>query len=260
MAGKVFFRDGKRHRSRFGHTTVPNERFLESITSILGKKITPEDWNHLARAIAVAKADHDRQTRDRTTRKDSFAQLRAMLRLKGDDALLQALRGCDRATFEAVRQAQIDAISNVLWHDGVFIDAEGEKHHIPPDIEIEREPPCLPMGINGLRSAIVAALESIKAGEAREDSEPSLRLVTRRTCFYPSGPGNLKRNYQVALAKECATVWRLYGGDTGRAWCSSSGNQSRIIDFAFAVFREAGMVLSGVRLAAILKSAEKKAN
>jgi hypothetical protein len=127
-------------------------------------------------------------------------------------------------------------------------------------MEIERVPPYLPMGIDGLRRAIAAALNDIEAGGVCEDSEPSLRLVTMRTRFHPSGPGNLKKNYQIVLAKECVTVWRLYGCYTGRIWCNSNGNQSKIIDFAFAVFREAGMVLSGVRLTAILKSAQKKSN
>ncbi|MHA3904869.1 hypothetical protein ACTPOE_15240 [Castellaniella sp. WN] len=82
MAGRIPFRGGGRHASRFGHTSEFGDELIESLTRILGKKITQKDWGYLAQAIAMAKADNDRQTRNRATRKDALAQLKAMLRMK----------------------------------------------------------------------------------------------------------------------------------------------------------------------------------
>lgn len=264
MAGKVFFKNGKRHVSRLLHTTEFGAEFLESLVGILGKKITPRDWGYLAQAIAIAKADNDRQTRDRATRKDALAQLKAMRRLKDYDALLQALRGCDRMTLEAIRQAQTDAIGDVLGRDGVFVDADGVEHQSPPGIDhvgpMERVQPYLPMGFEGLRNAIADALKSIEADEVREESDPDLQIVMRRTRIHPkSTAGNLEKTYQIALATECIVLWKKYGNAKQRKpWCTAStGKRSDVVSFSCAVFMAAGMPLADGRLTDLLKKARR---
>lgn len=263
MAGRVFFRNGERHASRFSHTAEFGAGFLESLASILGKKITQKDWGYLAQAIATAKADNDRQTRNRATRKDALAQLKAMLRLKDNDALLQALTGCDRMTLEAIQQAQTDAISNVLWRDGVFVDADGMEHHIPPTIDhvgpMEIVPPYLPMGFDGVRNAIADALKSIEADEVREESDHDLYLATLRTRVYPrTGAGNSGKPYQLDLARACWALWEQYGPSQGRgAWrTNGTGKRSKLVGLADAVFSAAGMSLDSSRLVALLKKAK----
>lgn len=249
--------------SRFGHTTEFKKEFLKSLNGILGKKITQEDWGYIALAIAIAKADKDRRTHDRANRKDALAQLKAMLRLKDNDALLQALRGCDRMTLEAIQQAQTDAISDVLWRDGVFVDPDGLEYRHPPTIDhigpMEQMPPYLPMGIDGVRNAIVAALKSIEADEIHEDSDPLLHLTTQRSRFYPKvGAGNAEKLYQIGLADACWILWRQYASSKGRmAWRTSGTNKrSKLVDFAAAVFSAAGMPLDSSRLVAILKKSK----
>lgn len=263
MAGRVFFRNGGRHASRFSHTAELGAGFLELLARILGKKITKKDWGYLAQAIAIAKTDNDRQTRNRATRKDALAQLKAMLRLKDNDALLQALRGCDRMTLEAIQQAQNDAISNVLWRDGVFVDADGMEHCIPPTIDhvgpMEIVPPYLPMGFDGVRNAIADALKSIEADEVREESDRDLYLATLRTRIHPrTGAGNAGKPYQLDLARACLALWEQYGPSQGRgAWrTNGTGKRSKLVVLADAVFSAAGMSLDSSRLVALLKKAK----
>jgi len=264
MAGKVFFRKGRWHMSRFRHTTEFGAEFLNSLTRILGKEIPFPDWCYLAQSIAMAKSDNDLQTKHKATRKDALAQLRAMSRLKSNDDLLWALRGCDRMTFEAIQQAQTDAISDVLWRDGVFVDAHGEDHCIPPAIEhvglMERFPPYLPMGFEGVRNAIAASLKTIDEEKRHEASEPSLCLVTRRTRFHPkTGAGNTEKSYQRDLAAECVVFWRSCGKASQRKPWAASGEdkRSRIVAFAHTVFAAAGMRLSDRRMVSLLKQARK---
>jgi hypothetical protein len=183
MAGRVFFKQGARHPSRHAHCFEVPANLRPALERLTEKHIPRQEFLFLARAIAIARADNEIQTKERATRKDTLAQLKAMLRLKDDDGLLHALRGCDRMTYEAVQQAQIDAISDALWRDGVFVDAGGVEHRIAPSMELgaERVPPYLPMGFEGVRNAVAAALKSLEADEVREEAAPDLHLVTLRT-------------------------------------------------------------------------------
>ena len=63
---------------------------------------------------------------------------------------------------------------------------------------MERVPPYLPMGFDGLRNAIADALKSIEADEVREEPDPDLCLATHRTRFHPKvGAGNAEKSYQL---------------------------------------------------------------
>lgn len=262
MAGKVIFKNGKLHASRLRHVTEFGVGLLESLDEILETRITREEWNYLTLAIAIAKESNVRQTRDRATRKDALAQLKAMQRLK-DESLLHALRGCDRMTLEAIRQAQHDAICDALWRDGVFVDVGGIEHRTPPDIDhagpMERVQPYLPMGIAGLRAAITDALKNLESDSAQEDPAPGLSLVTRRTRFHPRvGAGNAEKHYQIDLARACWALWERHGPSKGRgAWRTNGTNKrSKLADLADVVFKEAGMELGDSRLVALLKKAK----
>lgn len=205
MAGKVFFRTGARHFSRHTHRFEVPGNLLPTLMRLVGKRVPRQEFVFLVGAIAIAWTENAVQTKERANRKDGLAQLKAMLRLKDDADLFDALRGCDRMTFEAVQQAQIDAISDVLWRDGVFVDAGGMEHRVAPNIELglewegrERVSPYLPMGFAGVRNAVAAALKNIEVDEACEESDPDLYLATLRTRIHPkAGAGNIGKPYQL---------------------------------------------------------------
>jgi hypothetical protein len=258
MAGKVPFRNRERHASRFGHRATFNKDFLELLNGIFEKRITQKDWGDLVTAIAIANAENERQTKNRATRKDALAQLKAMLRLKSDDDFIYALRGCDRMTYEAVQQAQIDAISEVQCRDGMFLDTGGTEHCIPPTIDLDRLPLYFPMGVDGARSAVVAALKRIETDEVTLERDSDFALVTLRTRIHPkTGAGNIEKPYQTLLATKCLMLWRLYGNPSQRKpWCTpDTGKRSDVVGFTGEIFSAAGMDLSDSRLVALLKSA-----
>ncbi|WNB74543.1 hypothetical protein [Methylomonas koyamae] len=206
MSGRVFFRRGRKHFSRNGHHFESHAGLWRKLEQLTGKHVPYQEFIFLVYAIAIARADNESHVNPaRSTRKDALAQLKAMLRLKKDDDLLHALRGCDQMTFEAIQQAQIDAISDVLWRNGVFIDSNGDEYKTPPSIEIGvigRVEPYLPMGIVGVRNAISAALNIIEVDEAKpKECDPFLYLTTLRTRFHPkTGAGRASKPYQLELA------------------------------------------------------------
>ncbi|MCK9511203.1 MAG: hypothetical protein M0R28_08265 [Pigmentiphaga sp.] len=266
MAGRVFFRDQARHLSRHVHSFEAPSDLWPTLVRLTGKRITRQEFMLLVRAIAIAQAEDETHTKGGATRKDAMAQLKAMLRLEEGDALLQALRGCDRLTYEAVQQAQIDAISEILWRDGFFVDADGDEHRIAPSMELgvqggesKRVPPYLPMGFAGVRNAVAAALKNIEADEWGEESSPDLHLVTMRTRFHPKmRAGRAAKPYQLDLAHACWALWERHGPSKGRgAWRTNGTNKrSKLVDMADVVFSAAGMRLDSSRLVALLKKSK----
>lgn len=265
MAGRVFFKNGARHFSRHADSFVVPDDLRPTLARLTGKRIPHQELMFLVRAIAIAWAENELQ-KNRATRKDALAQLKAMLRLKNNDDLLHALCGCDRMTYEAVQQAQIDAISDVLWRDGVFVDVGGVEYRVAPNMELgmewegrERVPPYLPMGFAGVRNAVAAALKNIEAGEAREESDPDLYLATLRTGIHPRmGAGRAEKPYQLDLARACWALWERHGPSQGRgAWrTDGTDKRSKLVDLTDAVFKWAGMELKSSRLVALLKKAK----
>lgn len=257
MAGKVYFRQGALHVSRLDNCFKNDADLRPSLEELIGKSIPYAAFNEILIAVAIARKENAIQTRERPTRKDAVAQLKAMLRLSGDE-LLHALRGCDRLTFEAIRQAQIDAISEVLCSDGLFIDVRGDEYRMPPSIYLgllrdgrEVVPPYLPMGVSGVHAAIALALKRIEDGDTIEDG---------RTRFHPkTGPGNAKKDYQLDLARACLDLWKSCDPRCGqRAWrTTGTGKRSKLVSLSAEVFRAAGLpVLSASRLVALLKKAK----
>lgn len=241
MAGKVFFRRGGIHSTRHGgEANITNEQadaLRGTLHRTLRRSFNNADFLCLVRSILVARSEAKGHS-DQPTRKDMIAQLRAMNKL-GNEDLIAALRGCDQRTFEAIQQAQIDAISKLLWEEWQFTDAEGVEHRTPPQIEFigpaERCTPYLPMGLNGIRTSIASVLS---ACEVSSDQV-----------------GNREKLYQLSLARECVIWWKKYGPpDKQKAWRTlGTGRRSGIVDFAAAVFEAAGMPLADSRLVALLK-------
>lgn len=241
MAGKVFFRRGSIHFTRYGGKANITDEQVYTLRSTLhralGRSFNNADFLCLIRSILIARSEAKGHS-DQPTRKDMIAQLRAMNRL-GDEDLIAALRGCDKRTFEAIQQAQIDAISKLLWEEGQFTDAEGIEHRMPTQIELigqaERCTPYLPMGCNGVRASIASVLSACEAS--------------------PDQAGNREKRYQLSLSRECVIWWKKYGPpDKQKAWRTlGTGGQSGIVDFAAAVYEAAGMPLASSRLVALLK-------
>lgn len=266
MAGRVFFRNQARHLSRHVHSFAVPRDLWPTLVRLTGKRITRQEFMLLVRAIAIAQAENETHTKEGATRKDAMAQLKAMLRLEDDDALLHALRGCDRLTYEAVQQAQIDAVSEILWRDGFFVDVDGDEHRIAPTMELgveggERKSvlPYLPMGFAGVRNAVAAALKNIEADGGGEESSLDLHLVTLRTRVHPKmGAGRAAKPYQLDLAHACWALWERHGSSKGGcAWRTNGTNKrSKLVDMTDVVFSAAGMRLDSSRLVVLLKKSK----
>ena len=240
MAGKVLFRGG-RHPSRasIGEAECDTAKLISSVAGMFARRADAADYRSLVTAVLLAKADASTNYAP-IRRKDIEAQLRAMRRLD-DDALEDALQSCDHWTLEAIQTEHTVIINEILDRDGYFVSPDGERHWMPIDIEIRPgQKPFLPLGHDGLRRAIDAALDRV-AGEKK-----------RR--------GATQKNYQSALAKECVRLWRKYGDpERQRAWrTGDTGQLAPIVEFAGKVFTAAGMPLSGSRLVELLQAAEQR--
>jgi hypothetical protein len=157
----------------------------------------------------------------------------------------------------------MDVISEVLWRDGFFVDADGDEHRIAPSMELEgkskRVSPYLPMGVAGVRNAVAAALKNIEADKGGEESSPDLHLVTLRTRVHPKmGAGRAAKPYQLDLAHACWAFWERHEPSKGGgAWRTNGTNKrSKLVDMADVVFSAAGMRLDSSRLVALLKKSK----
>lgn len=281
MAGKALFKQG-RHPSR-GSIGAANieanaaSKLRAEIAGMLTRRITDADFFRLLDSALLAKA-HSGVVRsgenggviwhsasylapqsegagiplpicetvtppigyDVVRRKDIEAQLRAMLKIRKDSDLLIALRNCDHWTFEVIQQEQIRLTEKAISDAGQFTDPDGETCIIPAEIQFGRrdvDPTYLPLGITGLRESIANALAETNAQKDH------------------AGPA--EKPYQHALANECITFWKKFGEASQRKpWATAgTGKQSRIVNFADAVFNAAGMALSSRRLIVLLKAA-----
>lgn len=244
MAGKVLFRGGK-HPSRdcIGEAQGENEerndkrtveKMFVSIAGMLVRQVDFDDRRYLVSAILEARTSVS-TSYESVRRKDIEAQLLAMRRLD-DDALDDALRSCDHWTFEAIQAASTAIISEILWRDSFFVGSDGDSHRIPSDIEVQPgQPVFLPLGYDGLRHAIDAALARVATDKNRR--------------------GAIEKTHQAVLAKECIRLWRIYGDpDRQKAWrTSGTGDEGPVVSFARVVFAAAKMPLSSSRLVELLQ-------
>lgn len=244
MAGKIHFRGGKIHSSRYARSgelySHELTAFLASVQEVLGCTIDPDETRMLVFAVCFVRAESkgQREGQADASRKDMLAQLRAMDAIRHDADLVAALRGCDRRTLEAIRTAHTALVSQILFRDGQFIDAEGIEHLIPPDIEIlpgpaSCAPVYLPDGVAGLRAAVKAALIEC---EANLDAA-----------------GNRAKPHQLVLAAQCLGLGRRYCAGDCAVWRWGDDSASRLVSLARIVFSFAGIRLSDSRLVAILK-------
>jgi hypothetical protein len=250
MSGRLLYRDKQGHKSRHSIkgaiTKKENIDLHLFLMRSLNKVVETSDAQNLIQIILLAKAA---MASKKLTRIDMIVQLSAMLRIKGDDELISALRRCDSRTFEAVRKAQSDLISDILECNGSFIDENGDEWIKPIDIEFVTPPelsesksktaiaPYLPMGMLGLRDAISRALLFAEsAGDPR---------------------GNKEKPYQKELARHCFILWRKYRPDDMGIWFDG-GKASPIVDFSLEIFaRVEGDALGELRLVELMKEARK---
>jgi len=101
-----------------------------------------------------------------------------------------ALWNCDRLTFEAIQQASFSIMSDLLFENGHFIDADGETWQSPSEIQLglhESDSPYLPLGVAGLREAIAKALDEIADKKTCRERERSLIRLSWRKLSILSG-------------------------------------------------------------------------
>lgn len=193
-----------------------------------------QDTKLCAQEVIAPTARHDA-----VRRKDIEAQLRAMSKIRDDGKLMGALWNCDRLTFEAIQQASFSIMSDLLFENGHFIDADGETWQSPSEIQLglhESDSPYLPLGVAGLREAIAKALDEIAD---KKDL-----------------PGAREKPYQIELAKVCNSLWKKYVDPAPKPHASPrTGKGSPDVTFAVAVFSAAGMPLSPARVRDVLKKA-----
>lgn len=234
MRGKVLFRHGA-HGTRFGARAELAKAGLaklrEEVDGTLGRGIEQDDLRRLIFAILMARAQRGRHylSGQDETLKNMTAQLKAMLRIKGDDDLIRALRNCDQRTFEAIQKAQIELIAEEICERGVFVDTDGYEHRLSvPTIEfvapLSPAEPYLPAGIEGLRAAIGRAIG------ASDDNDKQGQFDDKRR-------GPKCKHYRAELVAECDWIWQKYRPkDSGKAW-TWDDEESGFVKFASVVFR-----------------------
>jgi hypothetical protein len=103
------------------------------------------------------------------TRKDSLAQLHAMIKINEDSELIEALKNTDIKTFMMISEAQNELIAEKISETGYFIDSDGMQYTLlVPSLEQYTHPGVeyyLSDGIVGLRNAVSLALQHCKAGK-----------------------------------------------------------------------------------------------
>jgi len=128
------------------------------------------------------------------TRKDSLAQLHAMIKIKEDSELIEALKNTDIKTFMMISKAQDDLIAEKISETGYFIDSEDMQYTLPvPSLEQYTHPGVeyyLADGIVGLRNAVSLALQHCKSEKEKRGRR---KIESRRT-----------------LANEIWRIWKAY--------------------------------------------------
>lgn len=240
MAGKVFFARGRFHASRAPTTgaivAAEVERLRAEIEEALpGIAVNVEGLCTLGDAIALARA-RVKEHNEKATRRDALAQLEAMTRCL-DDALILALRACDRRTLALIDGAQKQLIADVISATGCFVDVDGEEYRFsPPGIQIAAYTRpggypdiYLPAGIEGVRRAVSAALEALRSE--------------------PEKAGNRVKDWQRPLAAAALGAMRAFSGRRDvKAWRTvSTGRAAPLLGLVKVVFKFAGAELGEAR-------------
>jgi len=225
MAGKVHFARGRFHASRAptvgGIMFEEVERLRAAINqAVPGLDVNVEGLCILADAIALARARVKEHEQD-ATRQDALEQLKSMLRCN-DDALILALRACDRRTLALVNGAQKQLIADIISATGCFVDVEGTEHRLkPPGIMFAAytrpagAPESPPADLEGFRRAVSATLKE-KPDDGLKEWERALALAARGavkawraadTCsggypdiYLPAGVEGVRKAVSAALA------------------------------------------------------------
>lgn len=188
-----------------------------------------QEFIWLTNAIATARADNLRAQICSVTLNDTRRQLQCMLKLN-DSALIEALRNCDEKTLLEVNEAQEALIWEMILANGVFIDAEG-KEYASSSHPICFDPintlPCLPMGLDGTRTAIQRALATVQANAGVR------------------GPKHKK--HHADLARKSIAFWKTYRPHR------SPGR----LAFIALIFNAANIYLCSKRLEALMAAAEQ---
>jgi len=239
MAGKVHFARARFHASRaptpgaFMHEEL--QRLHGAIKEALPRlDVNVEGLCILADAIALARA-RVKEHKQEATRQDALAQLDSMMRCT-DDALVLALRACDRGTLALVNGAQMQLIADVISTDGCFVDVDGRECRYPQSIMFaaytrpEGFPEIyLPAGVKGVRRAVSVALAALS--EARKT------------------PGNVVKEWQRPLARAARDALRAFTSRRDvKAWrTTGTGRRAPLVELVMVVFGFAGAELGEAR-------------
>lgn len=245
--GRNLFKRGTHFSRLGGHASFNPEAhklLRDVVKKHLGGAINRVDYGTLLVAIAevrIARGDESRGS-ERATRDDSISQLKAMDRAKCDNTLMQLLRDCAQRTFNAINQAGVELVAEVISERGVFVDTAGNEYtlFVPEMVLYPDSRMYLPMGIPGLRQAIARALTSVEK--------------TR------GNAGRKRKPQQDELAEVCRWLWWKYRPEASqRAWNSPNDERcSGLVEFSQAIFNEANAWVGTQLVVKLLKQKKKK--
>lgn len=174
MAGSVLYKDG-RHWSRHSVSEIKantNARLIRSLHLLTGYRVRESNLTELLRAVAWAGHHHRNATRCvLPTKPDSVRQLKAMLKLRGSE-LEKAIEDCDRATRNAIAEAE-NSLPIITW-----VNTHSE--------------------IDGL------VRQALSPESIHDSISLALSNVESRTS--PRGPK--EKPYQLGLIYACLKVWQ----------------------------------------------------
>ncbi len=175
------------------------------------------------------------------TRKDSLAQLRAMIKIKEDSELIEALKNIDIKTFLMISQAQNDLIAEKISETGYFIDSDGMQYTLlVPSLEQYTHPGVeyyLPDGIVGLRNAVSLAFQHCTTEKEKR--------------------GRRKIESRRYLVDEIWRIWKAYQPKASQEIWQRGDGCSLALGFARVVFEQVYVVIDLYSLAELMKECDR---
>jgi hypothetical protein len=225
MPGRNLFKKGL-HPSRkgihFAYRSDQGSSLYRTLCLALGARILRTDYQNLLFIMNHAERKETLRVAMHVTRKDSLAQLHAMIKIKEDSELIEALKNTDIKTFMMISKAQNELIAEKISETGYFIDSDGMQYTLyVPSLE-EYTPPgvkyYLPDGIDGLRNAISLAAQHCKNVKEKRGRR---RIESRRY-----------------LADEIWRIWKAYQPKASQEIWQRDDNCSLALSFARVVFEK----------------------
>lgn len=244
MPGRNLFKKGlhpSRQGMHFEYSIDQGPGLYRTLCLALGARILRTDYQNLLFIMNYAEREETLRVAMHVTRKDSLAQLHAMIKIKEDSELIEALKNTDIKTFMIISQAQTDLIAEKISETGYFIDSDGMQYTLfVPSLEQYTHPGVeyyLPDGIVGLRNAVSLALQHCKTGKEKR--------------------GRRKIESRRYLADEIWRIWKAYQPKASQEIWQRDDDCSLALGFARVVFEKVYGKMDLYSLAELMKECDR---